>query len=784
MDPFKYYAANLVDFFNHAGRGFYVPHYQREYSWGRENGEKLLDDIRVALLRTISVGDHAVFLGTVIVHDEKQPEVGVHYDTPNLLTEISNVVDGQQRITSIALLACVLSDRASALAAQLYATNSPLLATRATELEEEKTQLLEFFSVEIKKQGTQPPRKPIIIRAGDVAQNPASDQWTRNGSAAHFYRSKAAAVFATMISGGSLPANLDGRLGEVASAFGKKIDDFVECGFEVTPAAFLSADKRKDSLLYRFLSDPPVLSDIESLSDETKSLMMKALRLQALSRFLSQGCWLMVIDATSEALAFDMFQALNATGTPLTAFEVFKPSLVRRWRERYPQMIKPEVDAFDELFEDDTDPSRKAAVTDQVIVSAALVYEGRELNCLFSEERNWLVDSLGNAVSEADGLQFVRCLADQARYHDAFVRPRKPKVDAVQFDFVDQLRGLGMAPSEAEEVALCLYFLREAQHRMAHSVLSVFYARLLRAQGQAPQARKAAEELHIVAKATAAFFVLWMGGAARGFPDEKYRQLFRLPQGGLGVAAGGALSAHGVCAHFRRALVSAVSPNPMYDADDAARARLLWTNRAEAAAWYTRRVMCRFALFAAFDDAVPDAIPGKEGLHTGGRRGSAPMLSCQKWHSSAFEVVEHVAVRDRPPTVSFPTHFDPTVYPGNYSIVDRLGNLTLLSRRQNSSIYSEWPDKVFFYWSLTTASPALAAISEAALMRQLGVTQRPPALPALAASAAHLPHLAPLVLRGQIGGKWDRGWIEARSRNLCDRVFTVFDGWLRPIAAT
>lgn len=778
--PFDYYAANLVDFFNQAGRGFYVPHYQREYSWGRENGEKLLDDVRVALSRTISKEDHAVFLGTVIVHDEKQPEVGVHFDTPNLLTKISNVVDGQQRITSVALLACVLSDRAGALARELRATTSPLLATRATELEEEQTQLVEFFSVEVKKQGAVPPRKPIIIRAGDVSANPASDQWTRNGTPAQYYRSKPSALFATMISGGALPSSLDGRLEEVATAFRKKVEEFVDSGSGITTSEFLSANSREKSVMYRFLSDPPSVADIEGLEAGGASLMLQALRLQALCRFVSNGCWLMVIDATSESLAFDMFQALNATGTPLTAFEVFKPSLVRRWRERYPQVVKPEVDAFESIFEGDTDPDRKEAVTDQVIVSAALAYEGRELNFLFSEERNWLVDSLNNAEGEAEGLRFVRCLADQARYFDAFVRPRKPKADSSQFEFLDHFRSLGLLTPEAEETALCLYFLREAQHRMAHSVLSVFYSRLLRAQGDATRVRAAAMEMHIVARAAAAFFVLWMGGATRGFPDERYRQLFRSYPGSLAVVSGGALSARDVCAHFRQALAEAVKPTPLYDADDAMKARSLWRNRAEGAAWYTRRVMCRFALFAAFNDATPDVVPGREGLHCDGKRGSAPMLTCQKWHSSEFEVVEHVAVRDRPSKISFPQHFDDTVYPGNYSVVDRLGNLTLLSRSQNSSIDSEWPEKVFFYWSLTAASQGVVAVNETAIMSKLGVTHRPPALAQLSAAAGYLPHLAPLVLRGQNGGIWDRSWIETRSQNLCDRVFSVFDGWLRP----
>jgi hypothetical protein len=147
--------------------------------------------------------ENTVFLGTVILHDEKNVLRGTHEDTPNLLTKVSNVVDGQQRITSLAMLACVLYELCGRLSSDLISKAGGLVefTNLANELTDERTAMQEFFSVEIKKTGVQPPRKPLIIRAGDITGNPVSDQWTLKGDIADFYKSNTASLQAEAING-------------------------------------------------------------------------------------------------------------------------------------------------------------------------------------------------------------------------------------------------------------------------------------------------------------------------------------------------------------------------------------------------------------------------------------------------------------------------------------------------------------------------------------------------------------------------------------------------------
>ena len=475
-----------------------------------------------------------------------------------------------------------------------------------------------------------------------------------------------------------------------------------------------------------------------------------------------------------------MFQSLNATGTPLTAFEVFKPQIVKAWGSGYSSMIKPQVDRIEKVFETESNSSDKEDLTDKVIVSSALVFNGIERSRRFSEERDWLTDtleqSLSGGVPTQKSIDFVTSIADQAEYFVNFVKPRRSPKNSNNFRLCNHLVNMGLNPQQADRAGLCVFYLKDAGHQFAHAVLSVFYSKLLRSQTNEASKTAAAAEFVAICEATAAFFTLYMGAQQGRFPDSDYRALFQAAAGNISVASGAAYQTSTfVKAAFRQAL----EYQKIYDAGDAIAARQIWVDLAKENAWYSRKTVCRFALFASAHDAAPDLVPGREGLFTDGMANSADLLNCRAWHSSAYEVMEHIATRDQPSSIKFTAYFDATIYPGNCSIVDKIGNLTLLSGPVNSSIYSEWPDKVFYYWSLTTPGSTAAGPTGAALAASLGIGDVPPALSRLVAASKYLSHLAPLALRGQRGLRWDAAFIAKRSEHLCQRVFDKLDAWLR-----
>lgn len=76
---------------------FVVPDYQRPYAWGPEQALQLLDDLQDALERG---GDDPYFLGSLVLVKPKE-------DAPQ-----SDVIDGQQRLTTLSILFSVLRDLA------------------------------------------------------------------------------------------------------------------------------------------------------------------------------------------------------------------------------------------------------------------------------------------------------------------------------------------------------------------------------------------------------------------------------------------------------------------------------------------------------------------------------------------------------------------------------------------------------------------------------------------------------------------------------------------------
>lgn len=413
-------------------------------------------------------------------------------------------------------------------------------------------------------------------------------------------------------------------------------------------------------------------------------------------------------------------------------------------------------------------------------MSSALVFNGMERSRRFSEERDWLTDTLDGSLSASlptqKSIDFVTCIADQAEYFLTFIKPRKSPKNSNSFGLSTHLQTMGLTPQQADRAALCVFYLKDAGHQFAHAVLSVFYSKLLRGQSNAATKTAAAAEFVAVCEATAAFFTLYMGAQQGRFPDSDYRALFQSAAGNISFANG---SANQTAAFVKAAFRQALENQKIYDAVDPVAARQIWVDLAKENAWYSRKAVCRFALLASAHDAAPDLTAGNEGLFTNGMANSADLLNCRVWHMASYEVIEHVATREQPSLIKFTAHFDATIYPGNYSVVDKLGNLTLLSGQVNSSIYSEWPDKVFYYWNLTTPGSTAAGPTGAALAASLGIGSVPPALSTLVAASDYLSHLAPLALRGQHGLHWDAAFIAKRSEHLCQRVFDKLDAWLR-----
>ena len=775
MNLFDSQSMPLFNFFN-SPWAYYIPLYQRQYSWDTDNVTKFMDDIYDGVVRIADNPDYLRFIGTVILFQVRDPKTGVHYDYSGLLSNIFNVIDGQQRISTIAVICCLLhkelGDRIQNIEHTVSQT-APGVKQLVNSIENARLSLEEFYSIEVKKAEVSPTRKPIIIRALNEQVNPATDQWTLKGTPQEYYKSNVASLIATYISEGKIDSESISNL--------KLKDNVSEIKLWIHRTADSQEFPTAETLLklegagLKNFADPNInLPMMKEKSQAYYEIACGSIRLLAFANFLMNRTHLTCIQCPTEDLAFDMFQSLNATGTPLTAIEVFKPLVINSYPNDFGRSKTKEFfDEVDRLFDGMKNTSDKEKATNEVLLLLALIHSGDELGKRFSAQRNWLFAEYEECDSADQKERFVKWIANICAYWESVSSKRKPNRNSENFPLVTHLIELGMTPSAADGTALCVYFLKDAGHAMAHYLLALFYGKLRRAQTK-DEKEFASTELLKVARACAAFFVYWQG-TATGFPDEVYRSLFNDSEP-LNLSNKEGIdnqSSSFVMSHFRKEL----EERHVFDSKDGDNSKRLWLENSTTKLGYGKRSVCRFALYLAFNDRVPNLDAGCEGETKPGRGDSNRLLTCAKWFSEELGVIEHIACRDKPqPPYKYQPHPSDSIYPGDLSVVDRIGNLTLWSGKANSSTYSEWPDKCIYYACLTTLTPTEPVDIEE-LKGKLGVTEVPPGLPDIG-NRAYLPHLAPVVLCGLKDILWEKDVIDRRSHDMCSAIYETLEKWL------
>src|SRR5688572_6505804 len=178
---FSQTSESLGTFFRKPGLGLYIPLYQREYSWDTENIEQLMEDLcnGVSMLPGTEKDPVIHFLGTLILFQERNVKANIQpRDDKALPTRIDNVIDGQQRVSTLSLVAALLYQRFHRLQKKWPAGQA--FEELKIEIDNKKSTLLDVFSVDINR--GKPKRKPIIIR-GSV------DGWTFDGDTDTYYKS-------------------------------------------------------------------------------------------------------------------------------------------------------------------------------------------------------------------------------------------------------------------------------------------------------------------------------------------------------------------------------------------------------------------------------------------------------------------------------------------------------------------------------------------------------------------------------------------------------------------
>ncbi|WP_341631186.1 DUF262 domain-containing protein [Sphingomonas agri] len=763
-------AEGVQAFLSKAGQGCYIPPYQRAYAWDRGNVDRLLEDVLSGLNHLMTRKQAISFLGTIIaIHDTNFVHVKPIFRT-EVPPRVMTIIDGQQRISTFAMINIALHDQIRTLIRRFEKATGEEFEWAVEQSKEALAALWRSF-VHEQATGTPPVYRyyPRVIRAME-------DAWSRRQTQA-IYASPIARLIWSYIShvdGSStdpfeykaplVGGEPDPRHAAVADVYAHITNELRRIArnpdkYDFPDLQQLVQDAPYVEALWGFPASDAVVKYITERSDHRLySHYVQLFRSLIFLKYFGNRVALTIVTTRTEDDAFDMFEALNTTGEPLTAYETFRPKIIEaeglEHFEASPSFDSlKRIDRYLETFKKADD--RQKATAD-MLIPFALAQTGEKLQKNLSDQRRYLRDNF--AVDDQPLDEKRRAVASMANLA-AFMQTGWN----IALDDVPQLED---APAFDDLTGFAFQALRNLKHNITIAALSRFYDEL---RGAQPEEREQkARDLSEAIQATTAFSMLWRGakGGTENI-DTLYRNLLRdgdplsnipplservkTPKGeSKGVVS---------LANYRRLLRERFLKE--FPAKDD------WVKAASRVPIYLHSgVVAKFLLIAASHDTQPDQK--EPGLIERGRSGLAPTMNAAAWRADSMFSVEHVAPQ------SMSAGWDQDIYePGNLAY-DRLGNLTLLPSRANEYVSNRSPShKLLLYRYFSSATdqdaknveaefkPAGLAVSLAG-EKVLGTS---PYLPMCRAIASYK-------------GPWDVAMIEKRSRRLAELAYDSIIGWL------
>jgi len=746
---------SVYEYFVQPGVGLYIPLYQREYSWDTSNIEQLLEDISKGIedLSDNSTENQIRFLGTIITVTESDKNNIQPQDTKALPPAIEKVIDGQQRLSTISLISALLYKQILVLEERLEKTGKKLNEGYNTEeiigevgeaCKDWKKKLQSVFGVDLNR-GV-PTVKPKIIR-GNI------DKWVMKEEKNESYSSQIASYLYSFINHffnkGDVPSfdkqtNAGRNLKEVSSWLSKRVALAHLDNSEFCDANTILSKINEDNI---WQYERPVLRKIlEEFDNTDKSSfsyhLSSLVQTFAVCHYLLDRCCFTIIKPANDDWAFDMFQSLNATGTPLTAIETFKPIVVQtidNFKE------SPENNYFTKIeraFENLSSAAQKSKLTNELLTSFALPVEGQRLATHFSAQRKWLA-SVYNNEELTNKTNFIKYFGNYTEFYD---------------EVWNKYKGIDNAPltkligsSEADLASLLLLFLKESNHKMSITFLGTFYSDLVEGN------EDSVSNFVSIVKAIAAFYIIWRSCQSNSGLDDIYRSYFR-GSSKLNVQSHTWLNS----GKFDVADIKSYLKNTLPYND-----KEVWLDRASYYCGYnTSYSVSKFALFNAAHDTIEDAE--NPGLFKRATAGKSNYLRLEKWVSDELNSIEHIAPKVNKGDWSSALYDDTELF-------NAVGNLTLLPKGVNTSASNKsWKGKLIYYRHLGEQDPErLVELSNKAKADGILLDHNIEILK----KTKYADHIRPLLTLTE-DMLWDENIVRTRSRKILETLWDRVIVWL------
>ena len=456
--------------FSGTQRGFYVPPYQRQYSWGREEIDRLVEDLCIGLQAWLDDPDIVTFLGSIIlIKDElfEQVEPAIKEHLPG---EVMVVIDGQQRLSTLSLFGVVLHDEIVRRGAKIKKKSFPGSDWLSNRFEQAAYRLLPLFQLDVGF--GESPLYPKIVRA-------YHDQWSREASTAR-YQSPIAKFLAGYVSHFQSKAtkayksNSDDPGDKSVTVVARRIASHLKKialgeGTEGDPIFPLDQHFPEDAQKHLFKDKiPSEFEEYLKSCDDKKPLEL--MNLIALANYLLTRCAVTLTRPMEDRFAFDLFERLNTTGQQLTAYETFRPLVVRaeglvKYRDSDAHKWIVDIDAFLPM---DLPYEKRTRITNDLLLPFAMGQEGKRLAKRLGQQRNWLRTTFENLKNLEQKRVFLCEMRNLARFlEEAFLYNSQVTTNT-------HIQGLEL--ENEGRVVLCLDFLRRAKNEICVGPLSRFYS--------------------------------------------------------------------------------------------------------------------------------------------------------------------------------------------------------------------------------------------------------------------------------------------------------------------
>ena len=492
--------------------GFLVPLYQRRYSWDIEHVERMLLDVLEGMKSLKHDADALSFIGAAIFVDS---------DVEAFRSKAISIVDGQQRLTTAILSCSVLHQILSEYISQLSTNPDPFVKRLIEQLEERKDELFQCFAkskVPMPKKSSQ--LYPILIREH-------SDNWGKD-SADSEYKSPVANylsqyinfVFTETDSAFSWQRT---RQGEDVIYFSKN-EKFIKEWFtdklwddEICEDILNNVLNTKiGSKLLEFADLPSreFISNYQKAASFDK--VNEAIVILCYSEFFLRRLAITNVRVADERYGFDIFEALNTTGSPLTAIETFRPVVARYLDKSHKNNggyersdEKLAFDSIDKVMDSHTTAAAKTKESQKQVITFAYVAFGEKLSTKLDVQRASLKKWFERLPDHPHDFRkkYVNVLAEVAGFKKNFWDPVQLQQQLATFSI-----------EQKEEALFHIDFIRGSRTEMAIPILLRYWMEL--------DESITSKEFLEVCSSTAAFIAAWRAFTGNtGAIDSAFRSL-------------------------------------------------------------------------------------------------------------------------------------------------------------------------------------------------------------------------------------------------------------------